>query len=137
MEPEQPAKRGWRDRRSVLSGAASVAIAAAIAGAGPAVAAGASGRSENASGIPALARVTVPAGALRVDQRQAMVTGITRVLAGVTGVGPSGLPYLTVLVGEAVDCGWGVNAQGYVASDVSALIAGRPLSPGAAPGRAE
>ncbi len=91
---------------------------------------------EVAASIPALAQVSVPTGAISIQQRQAMVAGITRVLADATGAGPAWLPYITVLVVETAEGGWGVAGHGYVRSEFPALVAGRPLPPGTLPDRA-
>ncbi len=45
----------------------------------------------------------------------------------------TGLPYLTLIVADAVEGGWGVAGHGYIRSELSELVAGRPLPPDAAP----
>jgi 4-oxalocrotonate tautomerase len=64
-----------------------------------------------------LAHIYVPQGALTLEQRRAIVKGVTTVLASVERLPASGLPYVTVLINEVADGGWGVAGHGYVLSE--------------------
>lgn len=78
-----------------------------------------------------LAQIYVPQGALSEQQRRAMVKGITDVIVGVEGPPPSALPFVTVLINEVPDGGWGVAGHGYTRAELPDLVAGRPPLPGA------
>ena len=80
-----------------------------------------------------LAQIYVPQGALTLEQRRAIVKGVTEVIASVEKLPPSALPYVTVLINEVPDGGWGVAGHGYVRSEFPALVAGHPLLSEAAP----
>ena len=124
---------GRLDRRCLLSVAASAGVAAVVSGVGlPAVSVPAVAK-EVTTCFPAAALVSVPAGVLSVQQRQAVVTGVTKVLAEVARAGPDRMPFISVLVVGVADGGWGVAGHGYVRSELPELAAGRPLPPGAAP----
>lgn len=96
MAQDQSILHGRVDRRTVLGLAAS-AGATAVAGSTGLYAAQAAAKGSS-QGIPALVRLSPAADALSVQQRQAMVSGITRVLADVTGLGSVGMGHVTVLV---------------------------------------
>jgi len=78
-----------------------------------------------------LAQIYVPQGALTLEQRRAMVKGVTDVIARVENLPDSGRPYVTVLIIETPDGGWGVAGHGYVLKEFPQLIAGKPILPGA------
>jgi 4-oxalocrotonate tautomerase len=78
-----------------------------------------------------LAQIYVPQGALNEQQRRAMVKGITDVIVSVEGLPPSALPFVTVLINEVLDGGWGVAGHGYTRAELPELVAGRPTLPGA------
>jgi 4-oxalocrotonate tautomerase len=69
-----------------------------------------------------LAQIYVPQGALTLDQRRAIVKGVTEVIASVERLPPTALPYVTVLINEVPDGGWGVAGHGYVRSEFPELI---------------
>lgn len=76
-----------------------------------------------------LAQIYVPQGALTLDQRRAIVRGVTEVIATVEKLPSSALPFVTVLINEVPEGGWGVAGHGYVRSEFPELIAGRPRLP--------
>jgi len=76
-----------------------------------------------------LAQVFVPQGVLSPTQRRAMVKGITDVIVSVEGLPPSALPFVTVLINEVPDGGWGVGGHGYTLTELPDLVAGRPIQP--------
>jgi len=78
-----------------------------------------------------LAQIYVPQGALNEQQRRAMVKGITDVIVSVEGLPPSALPFVTVLINEVPDGGWGVAGHGYTRAELPELVAGHPKLPGA------
>ncbi len=131
MTPQWPAGGAGPGRNGHLARRTFLSIAAAASGAGLGAAAVPAGAGEVPAPVPTLAQISVPAGALSVQQRQAMVTGITKVLVDVTGARPAGLPYVTVLVAEAAEGGWGVAGHGHVRSELPGLVADPPLPPGA------
>ncbi|TAI61643.1 4-oxalocrotonate tautomerase family protein, partial [Bradyrhizobium sp. Leo170] len=65
-----------------------------------------------------LAQIYVPQGALTLDQRRAMIKGVTDVIATVEKLPPSARPYVTVLINEVADGGWGVAGHGYTLSEI-------------------
>jgi 4-oxalocrotonate tautomerase len=69
-----------------------------------------------------LAQIFVPRGALTLDQRRAIVKGVTDVLASVEKLPPSGRPFVTVLINEVADGGWGVAGHGYTLEEFPELI---------------
>lgn len=73
-----------------------------------------------------LAQIYVPQGALTLDQRRAIVKGVTEVIASVEKLPPTALPYVTVLINEVPDGGWGVAGHGYVRSEFPELITKGP-----------
>jgi 4-oxalocrotonate tautomerase len=68
------------------------------------------------------AQVFAPAGVLSLEQKRAMVKGITEVMVKVEKLPPSALPYVTVLITEVSDGGWGVAGHGYVLQEFPELI---------------
>jgi phenylpyruvate tautomerase PptA (4-oxalocrotonate tautomerase family) len=57
---------------------------------------------------------------------------VTDVLVSVGGYPPSALPYVTVLINEVPDGGWGVAGHGYQLSELPELITKGPrINPGA------
>jgi len=77
------------------------------------------------------AQIYVPQGALTLEQRRAMVKGVTDVMARVENLPDSGRPYVTVLIVATEDGGWGVAGHGYVLKEFPQLIAGKPIMPSA------
>jgi 4-oxalocrotonate tautomerase family enzyme len=59
---------------------------------------------------------------LTLEQRREMVKGITDVMVRVEKLPPSALPYVTVLITEVADGGWGVAGHGYVKQEFPELI---------------
>jgi 4-oxalocrotonate tautomerase len=78
-----------------------------------------------------LAQIYVPVGALTLDQRRAMIKGVTDVIAKVENLPDSGRPFVTVLINEVADGGWGVAGHGYVLKEFPQLVAGKPIIPAA------
>jgi len=68
------------------------------------------------------AQVFAPQGVLTLEQRREMVKGITDVMVRVERLPPSALPYVTVLITEVADGGWGVAGHGYVKQEFPELI---------------
>ena len=68
------------------------------------------------------AQVFAPQGVLTLEQRREMVKGITDVMVRVEKQPPSALPYVTVLITEVADGGWGVAGHGYVKQEFPELI---------------
>jgi 4-oxalocrotonate tautomerase family enzyme len=68
------------------------------------------------------AQVYAPQGVLTLEQRREMVKGITEVMVRVEKLPPSALPYVTVLISEVADGGWGVAGHGYVKQEFPELI---------------
>lgn len=69
-----------------------------------------------------LAQVYVPQGVLTLDQRRAMIKGITDVMVEVEGLPAIARPYVTVLITEVADGGWGVAGHGYTLQEFPELI---------------
>lgn len=69
-----------------------------------------------------LAQIYVPTGVLNLEQRRAIVKGVTDVLVQVERLPPSGRPYVTVLINEVADGGWGVAGHGYELKEFPELI---------------
>jgi 4-oxalocrotonate tautomerase len=78
-----------------------------------------------------LAQIYVPEGALTLDQKRAMIKGVTDVIAGVENLPDTGRPFVTVLIIETPNGGWGVAGHGYVLQEFPQLIAGKPIMPAA------
>ena len=76
-----------------------------------------------------LAQIFVPQGALTLEQKRAMIKGVTDVIAGVEGLPDSALPFVTVLINETPDGGWGVAGHGYLRTEFPQLIGGHPVVP--------
>jgi 4-oxalocrotonate tautomerase family enzyme len=69
-----------------------------------------------------LAQIYVPQGALTLEQRRAMIKGVTDVIASVEKLPPSARPYVTLLINEVPDGGWRVAGHGYAFSEIPELI---------------
>ena len=69
-----------------------------------------------------LAQIYVPEGILTLEQRRAIVKGVTEVIASVEKLPQTALPYVTVLINEVADGGWGVAGHGYVRSEFPELV---------------
>jgi 4-oxalocrotonate tautomerase len=69
-----------------------------------------------------VAQIYLPQGTATLEQRRAIVKGVTDVLVAVEGLPPSARPYVTVLVSEVADGGWGVAGHGYTLSELPELI---------------
>jgi 4-oxalocrotonate tautomerase len=68
------------------------------------------------------AQIFAPQGVLTLEQRREMVKGITDVMVRVEKLPPSALPYVTGLITEVADGGWGVAGHGYVKQEFPELI---------------
>jgi 4-oxalocrotonate tautomerase len=69
-----------------------------------------------------VAQIYLPQGASTLEQRRALVKGVTDVIVSVEKLPPSARPYVTVLINEVPDGGWGVAGHGYVRSEIPELI---------------
>ena len=69
-----------------------------------------------------LAHIYVPQGAINLEQRRAIVKGVTEVMAKVEGLPHGALGYVTVLISEVADGGWGVAGHGYTLKEFPELI---------------
>jgi len=109
---------GGRDmtRRAMLK------TATAAAGAGVAITAdamteisgaGAAAAAADGFGAP-LAEIHVPAGVLTLEQKSAMIKGVTDVLVNATGLPPAQHRYLWVQIFETAAGGWGTGGQVFV-----------------------
>ncbi len=76
-----------------------------------------------------MAQIYVPQGVLSLAQRRAMIQGITDVMTKVEGLPPSALPFVTVLINEVPDGGWGVGGHGYTLQEFPTLVLGKPILP--------
>jgi 4-oxalocrotonate tautomerase len=61
-----------------------------------------------------LVELHVPAGALTLEQKQAMIKGVTDVILRATGVPPDPARKLWVQIFETAEGGWGVGGQVFV-----------------------
>lgn len=77
-----------------------------------------------------LAQIYVPQGALTLEQRRAIVKGVTDVIVFVEQLPPTALPFVTVLINEVPEGGWGVGGYGYTLPELPQLITGRPITSG-------
>jgi 4-oxalocrotonate tautomerase len=103
-------------------------IAGEVTRAGAAISTLAAAASAQEKPMP-LAQIYVPEGALTLDQKRAMIKGVTDVIAGVENLPDTGRPYVTVLIIETPNGGWGVAGHGYVLAEFPQLIAGKPILP--------
>jgi 4-oxalocrotonate tautomerase len=69
-----------------------------------------------------LAQLYFPQGATSLEQRRAIIKGVTDVIVSVEGLPPSARPYVTVLINELPDGGWGVAGHGYIRAEIPELI---------------
>jgi 4-oxalocrotonate tautomerase len=69
-----------------------------------------------------IAQIYLPQGASTLEQRRAIIKGVTDVLVSVEKLPPSGRPYVTVLINEVADGGWGVAGHGYTLSEIPELV---------------
>jgi len=76
-----------------------------------------------------LAQIFVPEGALSLEQRRAMVRGVTEVIQSVEHLPDAALPYVTVLINEVPDGGWGIGGHGYQRSEFPELMTKGPRLP--------
>ena len=116
-------------RRSFLSLAVAAGVAAMAGSASFAAVASqtVSTSTKSGGGFPALARISVPPGALSISQRQSLIRGVTDVLAKVAGLEGHGKGLVTVLVTEVAEGGWGVGGHGYTHSELPGLVQGKHL----------
>ncbi len=104
-------------RRTLLTGVASVGVMVATSGTGLMAATLPKSAALPITPVPAMVRIEVPPAVLSVEQRQTMISQVTRILSDVTGAGPKGLPYLTVLVHDTTEGGLGVAGHGYTLAE--------------------
>jgi 4-oxalocrotonate tautomerase len=69
-----------------------------------------------------LAQIYLPQGAATLEQRRAIIKGVTDVIVSVEKLPPSARPYVTVLINEVPEGGWGVAGHGYVRSEIPELL---------------
>jgi phenylpyruvate tautomerase PptA (4-oxalocrotonate tautomerase family) len=69
------------------------------------------------------AHVIVPAGALSVAKKQKMIELVTDAIIAAEEAPPSIRPYVTVLVSETADGGWGIAGRGYTTAELGGLVA--------------
>gem|GEM_PF-1949314 len=72
------------------------------------------------SGMP-LAHVYVPAGALSVAKKKKLVELVTDAIIAAEEAPPALRPYVTVLVSETAEGGWGIAGNGYTTAELGAL----------------
>ena len=76
-----------------------------------------------------LAQIFVPKGALTLEQRREIIQGVTDVLVKAEKLPDTARPYVTVLINEVADAGWGVAGHGYELKEFPQLIMGNPIIP--------
>ncbi len=67
------------------------------------------------------AHVLVPAGALSVEKKKKMVELVTDAILAAEEAPPAMRPYVTVLVSETADGGWGIAGTGYTTAELGGL----------------
>ena len=67
-------------------------------------------------------QISTPVGALSLAQKREMIKRVTEVIASVENLPASGLPYVTVLIHEVPEGGWGVAGHGYTNAEFPELI---------------
>jgi 4-oxalocrotonate tautomerase len=107
-ELELPESTVGLSRRAVLK------TATAAAGAMAGVSAGLAETIPEAGFSAPLVELHVPAGALTLEQKGAMIRGVTDVLLGATKLPPDQAKKLWVQVFETAEGGWGVGGQVFV-----------------------
>jgi phenylpyruvate tautomerase PptA (4-oxalocrotonate tautomerase family) len=77
------------------------------------------------------AHIIVPEGALSVAKRKKMVELVTNAILEAEEAPPALKPYVTVLVSESADGGWGIAGRGYTGSELAqfarAVVAGEKV----------
>lgn len=68
------------------------------------------------------AHIIVPQGALSVEKRQRTVELVTDAIIEAEGAPQTIKPYVTVLVSEASEGGWGVAGHGYTRPELRDLV---------------
>ncbi|WP_317995031.1 tautomerase family protein [Vulcanimicrobium alpinum] len=68
------------------------------------------------------AHVVVPAGALSVEKKQKIVELVTDAIVAAEEAPPALRPYVTVLVSEAAEGGWGIGGRGYTGPELRGLV---------------
>ena len=76
-----------------------------------------------------LAQIFVPKGALTLEQRREIIQGVTDILVKAEKLPDTARPYVTVLINEVADGGWGVAGHGYELNELPQLIMGNPIIP--------
>ncbi len=76
------------------------------------------------------AHVIVPANALSVAKKQKMVQLVTDAILEAEEAPEAMRPYVTVLVSETADGGWGINGRGHTTAELGALVRGPCQNPG-------
>jgi phenylpyruvate tautomerase PptA (4-oxalocrotonate tautomerase family) len=67
------------------------------------------------------AHILVPQGALSVEKRKKMVELVTDAILEAEEAPPALKPYVTVLVSETADGGWGIAGRGYTGVELAGL----------------
>src|SRR5207244_2441411 len=99
-----PESRGGLSRRTILK------TATVAAGAAAGMGAAAAETSTAAFGAP-LVELHVPAGVLTLEQKGAMIKGVTDVLVGATKLPPDQAKKLWVRIFETSEGGWGLGGE--------------------------
>lgn len=68
------------------------------------------------------AQIIVPANSLSTAKKQKMVELVTDAIIAAEEAPPSIRPYVTVLVTEASDGGWGIAGRGYTTNEIGSLV---------------
>ncbi len=68
------------------------------------------------------AHVIVPPGVLDIAKRKKMVELVTNAILEAEEAPAVLRPYVTVIVSEAADGGWGIAGQGYTTAETGALV---------------
>jgi 4-oxalocrotonate tautomerase len=69
-----------------------------------------------------LVQVSVPAGALTIEQKQELIAKMTDVMVEVEGI-PAVRPSVWVQVNEVPDGGWGMGGQAFTLAAIARLLA--------------
>lgn len=77
------------------------------------------------------AHIIVPARSLSVEKKQKMIELVTDAIIAAEEASPSIRPYVTVLVSEASEGGWGIAGKGYTTAEVGAFVRDLALAEGA------
>jgi 4-oxalocrotonate tautomerase family enzyme len=68
------------------------------------------------------AHILVPANSLSVEKRKKMVELVTDAVIEAEEAPAAIRPYITVLVSETADGGWGIGGSGYTSAELGGLV---------------